>query len=87
MDPQALIESIIEPAYDFDPDQAADYNEWVAKGGYRARVAVHPVTDEFMQGDRYGEVLAVTRTGKVKVILDRSGSVRAFHRTNLIPIP
>ena len=62
-----------------------------------ARVALHAATDEWMQGDRYGEVVGFTRLrecreyGKpagyraklVRVKLD-SGRVRVFHPTNVM---
>jgi len=61
------------------------------------RVALHPATDEWMSGDRYGTVVGVGRareyrdtfTGEhhmirpVRVKLDRSGRVRRFHPENV----
>lgn len=41
------------------------------------RVALHPGLSEWMQGDRYGNVVRVKRTGYVEVRLD-SGRVRRF---------
>ena len=63
------------------------------------RVSLHAATSEWMQGDRYGEVVGHGRarefvdtfTGQhimarpVKVKLDRSGRVRRFHPDNLFP--
>lgn len=64
-----------------------------------ARVALHANTDEWVQGDRYGEVVGFTRLrecheyGKpatyraklVRVRLD-SGRVRVFHPTNIFEV-
>lgn len=42
------------------------------------RVQLHPATNLWMQGDRYGEVVKIRR-GKVTLKMDRSGRViRAF---------
>jgi hypothetical protein len=48
------------------------------------RVALHPVCDEWMQGDRYGDVVAQTTQG-VWVRLD-SGRVRRFHAANVVEV-
>lgn len=37
------------------------------------RVQLHPGTDRWMMGDRYGEVVGVSRNGKLKIKLDKSG--------------
>ena len=63
------------------------------------RVQLHPACDEWMQGDRYGEVKGrgrlrdyQGRDGErrqdraVIVKLDRSGRVRRFHPDNVNPI-
>ena len=61
------------------------------------RVALHPATDEWMQGDRYGEIVGRghyreyvetfakehTRSRPWLVKLDKSGRVRRFHPDNL----
>lgn len=63
------------------------------------RVALHAATDEWMQGDRYGEVVGFTRLREcreygnpatyraqlVRVRLD-SGRVRVFHPTNIFEV-
>jgi hypothetical protein len=41
------------------------------------RVQMHPGTDRWMRGDRYGEVVAVGRR-LVTIKLDRSGQTKAF---------
>ena len=65
-----------------------------------SRVELHAACDEWMQGDRYGEVVGLGRsreyvdhfTGKrsmsrpVRVKLDRSGRVRRFHPDNLFSV-
>ncbi len=47
------------------------------------RVQLHPATDRWLQGDRYGEV---TRIGRklIHVKLDKSGQVRKFHPFNVM---
>ena len=61
------------------------------------RVELHAACDEWMQGDRFGEVVGFGRTRKfvdtfthehymarpVRVRLDKSGRVRRFHPDNL----
>lgn len=62
------------------------------------RVQLHPATDEWMMGDRYGEVVGLgqpveyvgqsTRERSIarpiRVKLDKSGRVRRFHPNNVI---
>lgn len=51
-----------------------------------ARVELHPATDAWMQGDRYGVVVAVAcRRGRVvySVLCDRSGRVRRVVQGNI----
>lgn len=45
------------------------------ENGYQPgdRVQLHPGTDQWMQGDRYGEVVKVQPSGAVLVKMDRSG--------------
>lgn len=64
------------------------------------RVQLHAACDEWMQGDRYGEVVGHGRARKyvdtftkehviakpVRVKLDVSGRVRRFHPDNLFAI-
>ena len=64
------------------------------------RVQLHAATDEWMQGDRYGVVVGLSRAREyvdretaahfmqvpVRVKLDVSGRVRRFHPDNLFPI-
>ena len=61
------------------------------------RVALHPATDEWMQGDRYGEIVGMGNkreyrnheTGEhswarpYRVRLDVSGRIRRFHPDNV----
>jgi len=46
------------------------------------RVQMHPATDAFMMGDRYGDVVKVGRE-KVHVKMDRSGKIRQVSPGNL----
>ena len=64
------------------------------------RVSLHPCTNEWTQGDRFGEVVGHGRrrdyidtltkewvvAKPIKVKLDRSGRVRRFHPDNVCPI-
>lgn len=36
------------------------------------RVELHPATDEWMRGDRYGDIIGYSALGKVIVRLDKS---------------
>ncbi|AHY26904.1 hypothetical protein PBI_ZOEJ_80 [Mycobacterium phage ZoeJ] len=58
------------------------YGESAVEFAVGQRVAVHPITPQFMQGDRYGEVVLVGRT-RVSVKLDRSGRTLRFSPQNL----
>jgi len=50
------------------------------------RVQVHPATDTWMRGDRYGEVVGLVRCDRVKVLLDRSGRTLVFHVSNILEV-
>jgi len=64
------------------------------------RVQLHAATSEWMQGDRYGVIVGygrardyrnhttgeITKARPVKVKLDKSGRIRAFHPENLFEI-
>lgn len=47
------------------------------------RVQLHPASDAWMAGDRYGEVIKVGRS-IVHVKMDRSGRVRWFHPETIL---
>ena len=49
------------------------------------RVQLHPATDRWMMGDRFGAVAKVGRV-KVHVKLDRSGRTIAFAPENVLPV-
>ena len=67
------------------------------------QVELHPATDAWMRGDRYGTVTGVGRfrpyidadgtasfAGQVFVLLDKSGRIRRFHPDNVFvidPVP
>ena len=65
------------------------------KGGYsdeatvrdfahKPRVELHPGTDRWMMGDRFGDVTGInTKTGRVRVKLDRSGKSLWFPPSRL----
>ena len=46
------------------------------------RVELHPATDAWMRGDRYGEVVGVTAK-YVRVKLDKSGHTVRLHPDNI----
>jgi len=50
------------------------------------RVELHPATDRWMQGDRFGTILGGVRSrpGVFYVHLDRSGTTARLHIDNLI---
>lgn len=55
-----------------------EFHNW--KIGWR--VELHPATDAWMMGDRYGEVVKVGRQ-LLHVRMDRSGKVRRIHPSNI----
>ncbi len=69
-------------------DHVRSLNEWLARGGYAPRVRLHPATDAWMMGDRYGDLVKVGRK-YLHVRMDRSGRIRkvlfddATHRETL----
>lgn len=46
------------------------------------RIQLHPATDAWMMGDRYGEVTVVGRE-YYHVKMDRSGNIRKVHPRNI----
>lgn len=58
----------------------------MAKLALNDRVQLHPATDLWMSGDRYGEIVGFTRMGNARVLLDRSGKTACVHPRNLIPV-
>ena len=46
------------------------------------RVSMHPATDAFMMGDRYGDVVKIGKS-KIHVKMDRSGKTRLVNPKNL----
>lgn len=52
------------------------------------RYQLHPCTDRWMQGDRYGECVKITtRDGQQRIHLkmDRSGQVASLAPSNVLP--
>ena len=49
------------------------------------RVQLHPATDAWMSGDRFGEVI-VTGRKLIHVKMDRSGRIRRLHPQNILEI-
>lgn len=50
------------------------------------RVELHPATDDWMRGDRYGAVVRISRAGTVYVRLDKSGRTRRCRAIDLTVI-
>jgi hypothetical protein len=46
-------------------------------------VELHPATDEWMQGDRYGSIQARRHNGEILVRLDKSQKLKWFHKDNI----
>lgn len=100
MDPSACFQRFLDAFKRGDSEEMResmrDLREWLRKGGFAPRVAIHAACDEWMQGDRFGEVvgfgqprdyvntysLQTERTVPVRVRLD-SGRVRRFHPSNV----
>ena len=49
------------------------------------RVQLHPATDAWMRGDRYGSVVKTARCSYVHVRMDTSKKIRRVHPDNLLP--
>lgn len=49
------------------------------------RVQLHPATDAWMRGDRYGTIVRVTRT-RIHVHMDRSGRTLRVVPANVLPV-
>lgn len=57
MDPTVTLEMALSG----DTQATRDYNAWIQRGGFAARVAIDPATDLFMRGVRYAQVRWVGR--------------------------
>lgn len=57
MDPKATLALALAG----DTGAARDYNAWIQRGGFAARVSIDPATDLWMRGIRYAEVRWVGR--------------------------
>lgn len=60
-------------------------NGWLYKCGYPPRVALHPATDLWMMGARYGTVVCVGRK-YVQVRLDATGRVHKLAPTTIMEV-
>ena len=49
------------------------------------RVALCPSTDSWMRGDKYGEVISLSRGERVRVKLD-SGRIVRFHESRIVEV-
>ena len=79
MDPNAALRTILEQGMDAGITLKGEYrkelNAWLAKGGFAPRVELHPATDAWMRGDRYGTVKSVGRT-YVHVVMDSGRTLK-----------
>lgn len=66
-------------ALDGSKDHRDAYNAWVTKGGFPARVALHPASSYWAQGMRYGTVRQVF-SRNVRVTWDGNGDVSRMVR-------
>lgn len=76
MDPKALVNDWINGT---GAHYGSHYRDWIDRGGFPARVEVHPGTDAWMQGDRYGEIVKLG-TKYAHIRMDRSGRLLRFSR-------
>ena len=74
---------LLPKKYQADKGQPAQEKRLATMGFYVGqRVSMHPATDAFMMGDRYGEVVKVGKS-KIHVKMDRSGKTRLVLPGNL----
>lgn len=59
----------------------------IITAGYsvKDRVQIHPATDRWMRGDRYGEIERVTKT-RLHVRMDKSKQLVTFHPDNILEV-
>jgi hypothetical protein len=85
MDPKAALVAIIEAENTYSGAMdalchAINLNSWIENGGFKPRIQLAPHLDDWMRGDRFGDVEGVTITRKgavtLHVKLDKSGKNR-----------
>lgn len=82
MDPNTALLAWLE---DRNSESRKAFNAWIAGGGFAPRIQLHPVTDTWMRGDRYGTVVKLgTKYATVK--LDRSGRTLQFTPRNILEV-
>ena len=47
------------------------------------RIELHPATDHWMRGDRYGTIVYIAKTGSIYVLLDKSRRRIRLHPDNV----
>jgi len=83
MDPRTTLQTILSG--EGTATDRADLNAWIARGGFAPRVQLHPATDAWMMGDRYGECVRIgTRFAYIKC--DRSGQTRKVALVNVYAV-
>lgn len=50
------------------------------------RVQLHPATDSWARGDRFGTVEGITRNGKLRIRMDKSGELCRTDPLNVLEI-
>lgn len=84
MDPIALIADVIATGK-ITREQRENYREWLDRGGFPARVELHPATDAWQSGDRFGRVVGLGRLN-LYVRCDRSARVRLVGPRNIAAV-
>lgn len=95
MDPRECLRLALDAlnALETDPEtfheHADNYNEWIERGGFPARIQLAPHTDEWMQGDRFADVLAIGSGVNGRIVrakLDKSGRVLTLAKADFTQI-
>ena len=81
MDPIANVAELIR-ATDRKSELREALNEWLSRGGFAPRVAIHPANDFWMRGAKYGTVRGATHRG-LRVQLEVGGQL--LTGTKIIP--
>lgn len=50
------------------------------------RVQLHPATDHWMRGDRYGTVSRILITGRIRILLDKSKKYVTVDQANIYEV-
>lgn len=87
MDPKATLQTFLATTEPNERREFARYfNEWIDHGGFRPGIQLHPATDRWMMGDRFGVATKALRNGNVRVRMDRSGKVLSIRPENILEV-